>query len=102
MSKFICLSCMAGADSPLCGACQKRIAEMPKPKPRDPDPPLIPVFSSDPGTCTHGIGFDEAAARGLDKYEVRKHWPRFDGTCKHCGYTGIYYASYAHYIAGDW
>ncbi len=38
----------------------------------------------------------------LSSYEVRKRWPRFSGTCQRCGYTGIYYASYMHYIAGDW
>lgn len=56
----------------------------------------------DPDTCGHDfVEFDEEAARGLGAYEVRKHWPR--GTvCPHCGATGIFYASWLHYMAGDW
>jgi hypothetical protein len=62
------------------------------------------VADLDPDTCDHGITFDpEAAATVVDAYEVRKRWPRLYGDCpKGCGYTGIYYASYAHYIWGDW
>jgi hypothetical protein len=55
--------------------------------------------------CTHYKvmpKFDSVAARGLDSYQVRERWPRFDGTCPDCGEGGIYYASYEHYIAGDW
>lgn len=64
--------------------------------------------------CDHGISFDEfewrnrcAVARlmggSMSDEEVRRRWPRLDGPCpKGCGYTGIYYASYLHYIAGDW
>jgi hypothetical protein len=53
--------------------------------------------------CEHGITFDEVAARGLDAYEVRKRWPRLSGVCMlGCGYKGIYYASYMHYLSGDW
>jgi hypothetical protein len=57
--------------------------------------------------CDHGITFDEEAYKGLGPNEVRKRWPRgwFTETkpCpKGCGYRGIYYASYMHYIAGDW
>ncbi len=52
--------------------------------------------------CDHGTTFDEAAAKGLDVYEVRKRWPRFSGTCEKCGYNGICYASYLHYLSGDW
>ena len=34
---------------------------------------------------------------------IRKRWPRLDGKCpKGCGYVGIYYASFIHYIAGDY
>ena len=74
----------------------------------------------EPG-CDHGITFDAAAARKLlDEWEgpksaaafivgnpasaeVRKRWPRLHGECpKGCGYSGIYYASYEHYICGDW
>ncbi len=70
--------------------------------------------------CDHGVTFDAEAARELLKdwdskspaafimgppgaSEVRKRWPRLMGNCpKGCGYHGIYYASYEHYIAGDW
>ena len=53
--------------------------------------------------CDHGVVFDEQAAKELDAYEVRKRWPRLMGTCpKGCGFHGIGYASYAHYIYGDW
>lgn len=99
---FICLSCMSAADAPLCDACRQRVAARPVPVPTPPQPPRLPCLSSDPEVCTHGVTFDEVAARGLDEYEVRRRWPRFFGTCKHCGYTGIYYASYAHYVMGDW
>lgn len=53
--------------------------------------------------CDHGLTFDAEAAGGLDEYAVRKRWPRLFGACpKGCGYSGIAYASTAHYIAGDW
>lgn len=53
--------------------------------------------------CNHGVTFDENAAKGLDVYEVRKRWPRLFGNCpKGCGYNGIAYASFAHYVCGDW
>lgn len=56
----------------------------------------------DDGGCDHGVAFDADAARGLSSAEVRRLWPRFFGTCQMCGYHGIYYASWEHYIAGDW
>lgn len=52
--------------------------------------------------CDHGVTFDAAAAAGLDSLEVRRRWPRFAGICSKCGYSGIYYASYEHYLCGDW
>lgn len=53
--------------------------------------------------CDHGVSFDEARARLLNAHQVRKQWPRLDGPCsKGCGYDGIFYASYTHYIYGDW
>lgn len=33
--------------------------------------------------------------------EIRKRWPRFEGTCG-CGFSGISYASTSHYRMGDW
>ena len=35
------------------------------------------------------------------RHEVRRRWPRFEGTCE-CGFHGISYASFAHYTMGDW
>lgn len=53
--------------------------------------------------CTHGVSFDEAAAKGLGTTEIRARWPRVFGACPlGCGMSGIFYASYAHYIYGDW
>lgn len=57
--------------------------------------------------CSHGVTFDKIASRGLSAAEVQKHWPRGWFTKEKpcplgCGYVGIAYASYEHYIAGDW
>lgn len=56
-------------------------------------------------TCDHTsikVSFDEQAAAGLDASEVKRRWPRFSGRCPGCGVLVIMYASYAHYITGDW
>lgn len=59
----------------------------------------------DKPTCEHervlNMEFDLGAAAKMPKHAVRAKWPRFEGVCS-CGYKGIAYASYAHYIAGDW
>ena len=55
-------------------------------------------------TCQHDRAsptFDEDAARDLSAREVRKRWPRWS-YCPLCGTRITLYASYAHYIAGDW
>jgi hypothetical protein len=74
--------------------------------------------------CDHGVIFDEAAAKKLLEEtpedesldpavsfimgspahdEIRKRWPRLSGPCpKGCGYNGIAYASYSHFLYGDW
>lgn len=55
--------------------------------------------------CDHGVTFDEDAYKveKLSEQEIRKRYPRLDGLCpKGCGFRGIAYASYLHYIAGDW
>jgi len=56
--------------------------------------------------CDHGVVFDEVE---FDKHpnmsagEVKERWPRGWGKCpKGCGFNGIAYASFKHYIAGDW
>lgn len=45
--------------------------------------------------------FDQEAAKGLSAYEVRERWPRVTSVCK-CGATTVRYASYMHYLSGDW
>lgn len=52
--------------------------------------------------CDHGVTFDEEAAKGLTSEEVRKRWPRKKVNCQQCGFSGIEYASYLHYLSGDW
>jgi hypothetical protein len=53
--------------------------------------------------CDHGVQFDLEAAATMHVYEVRMKFPRLDGPCpKGCGFTGIGYASFEHYISGDW
>ena len=57
--------------------------------------------------CSHGVTFDSVAARGLPAAEVQKRWPRGWFTKEKpcplgCDFNGIAYASYEHYIAGDW
>ncbi len=53
--------------------------------------------------CDHGIVFDAQAAKHLSPHEVRRRWPRLFGNCpKGCGFSGIGYASFEHYISGDW
>lgn len=57
------------------------------------------------GACEHPSlrpEFNEDAARGLDSWQVRKLWPRKRGLCPDCGQTCTVYASYMHYLAGDW
>ena len=62
---------------------------------------LMPA--ADPAECDHGVVFDEAAATTMSADEVREKYPRLFGTCpKGCGYVGIAYASFAHYVYGDW
>lgn len=39
---------------------------------------------------------------GLSVQEIREKYPRVTSTCASCGTTTVRYASYLHYIAGDW
>jgi len=73
-----------------------------------------------PEECDHGVTFDSDEARKIlsgwkaknaiefimgnpASDEIKRRWPRLSGTCpKGCGYVGIAYASYEHYISGDW
>ncbi len=52
--------------------------------------------------CDHGLTFDAEAAVGLPPSEVRARWPRFTGKCDRCGFEGVFYANFAHMVAGDW
>jgi hypothetical protein len=52
--------------------------------------------------CDHGVKFDEELAQNMLVPEIRKVFPRFNGTCPNCSYNGIAYASMAHYVYGDW
>lgn len=56
-----------------------------------------------PPSCDHGVTFNEKETKNLSVQQIRKRWPRLMGACpKGCGFNGIGYASYAHYICGDW
>lgn len=55
--------------------------------------------------CTHpqcSPAFDGNNVRGMTAIEVRVLYPRFSGVCPDCGQRVIVYASFEHYIAGDW
>lgn len=56
--------------------------------------------------CTHPRvplpAFDEKAAAGMSSREVKERWPRTVETCPDCNLTMTMYASFTHYIAGDW
>lgn len=57
------------------------------------------------GDCQHTTvapKYNDQDFGTLDEYEVRRRFPRFDGTCPECGTRIIIYSSYMHYIAGDW
>jgi len=63
------------------------------------------MMTKDPQRCpepVHDVPFDESAAKGMSSYEVRKRWPRKRVTCTRCGFDGIAYASFMHYLMGDW
>jgi hypothetical protein len=55
--------------------------------------------------CKHPnipVKYDSADCAGKDDGYVRRHYPRFNGNCPDCGIHMIGYASFEHYIAGDW
>ncbi|MEY5060325.1 MAG: hypothetical protein RIS45_246 [Planctomycetota bacterium] len=61
------------------------------------------------GACSCGLAFDTAppafdydACRGMSAEDVRSMYPRHTVQCSRCGATTIRYASFLHYIAGDW
>lgn len=46
--------------------------------------------------------YEPVAANLMTAFQVRQHFPRFAGECPDCGFDGVIYASFEHYIAGDW
>lgn len=48
------------------------------------------------------VEFDEEKAKNMTPDEVRKAYPRGWDTCPDCHQQLIRYASFMHYIAGDW
>jgi len=87
------------------------------------DEALSKIAEEAQSKCDHGVTFDEEEAKKLleapspssgdpsldfimghpASTDIRKRWPGLSGLCpKGCGYNGIAYASYAHYIYGDW
>ncbi len=46
--------------------------------------------------------FDLEASKALSSAEVKARWPRKTEHCPDCNQTVIMYASWEHYIAGDW
>lgn len=88
---------------------------------KDVDDALMKVVSENASKCTHGVKFDPVEAQLMLEAHpaedsaagfvmgspaasvIRKKWPRLMGKCPlGCGYVGIAYASYEHYIMGDW
>ena len=63
-------------------------------------PPAMPT------ECNHAAlpepTFDEEAAKSLPIAEIRLRWPRGCSPCPDCGATIIKYASFKHYLYGDW
>jgi len=60
----------------------------------------------DPNACQHpGMvlpEFDSELARTMSAIEVRRRFPRGNWHCQKCESSVITYASFEHYIAGDW
>ena len=75
--------------------------ENPKIHDENPNGGLV-LINGEKSPCNHGITFDDSGLN-MDAGEVRRKWPRLFGPCPlGCGYNGIYYASWGHFIAGDW
>ena len=55
--------------------------------------------------CKHEnlpVKYDSADCAGKGDAYVRKNYPRFYGPCPDCGENMIGYASFEHFVAGDW
>lgn len=100
---FWCSDC-EGMAVFLCAVCMMKGINMlapPAPKPIEKSPGVVEAIK-----CHHNIFFNEKEAEGMSAKEVRKKWPRGFFTraspCSMCGYVGIYYDSFAHFVSGDW
>ena len=65
------------------------------------------VYLSQPNyDCVHPDipqpAFSWDKAQKMTVHEVRATYPRVNWTCEHCGGYGVSYASFEHYIAGDY
>ena len=45
---------------------------------------------------------DDETLNEMSVADIRKKYPRFEGTCQDCGARMILYGSVMHYILGDW
>lgn len=58
------------------------------------------------GICDHAAVTPkfslEALGEDTSSHAVRKMFPRFMGNCTECGQLAIVYASFEHFLMGDW
>jgi hypothetical protein len=59
------------------------------------------------GGCAHSkcipiYDSERVRKKIMSAEEVRRLYPRFFGNCPDCGQQLIQYASFEHYLAGDW
>lgn len=52
--------------------------------------------------CLPNFDIEHVREYQLTWVQVRKKYPRFNGTCKTCGYHGTKYASNAHCVFGGY
>ena len=62
----------------------------------------LPKQQDECKVCLPDFDIEHVRKYQLTWVEVRKKYPRFNGTCKACGYHGIKYASTAQYVFGDY
>lgn len=69
-------------------------------------PPELPESMKFEIECSHPKlkrpKFDAEKSRGKDADWVRRHYPRGYQHCPDCDADVILYASFEHYLAGDW
>jgi len=66
---------------------------------------LRSIRNVEPDGCKHEAvlpQFDWETAQTMTPTEVRKKFPRFHGVCPGCNEQVVVYASYEHYLSGDW